>query len=66
MSPFTAYLLSILDTLSRDLGGPVRSAVLADMLGQPLRTTQYYLALAEHHRLVTRRSPKTGWMPARV
>lgn len=65
MTPFIAYLLSMLDQLHRDLGGPVRSAVLADTLGQPLRTTQWYLAQAEGQGVVTRRSPKTGWLPAR-
>lgn len=66
MPPFTDYLLSMLDALYRDLGGPVRTVVLADTLLTTPRTARRYLALAESHGLVTRRSPKTGWLPARA
>lgn len=64
MPPYTQHLISTLSDLYRCACAPVRSAVLADVLGIPLRTAQWYLATAETHGLVTRRSPRTGWLPS--
>jgi|GEM_PF-5290308 len=65
MLPFAEYLLSTLEALSAANGGaPVRTVVLAGTLGIPERTARWYAALLERNGKVTRRSPKSGWLPA--
>lgn len=66
MTPFAAYLLSTLSDLYRCSCAPVRTAVLADVLAVTPRTARRYLSTAESAGLVTRRSPKTGWLPSRA
>lgn len=44
----------------------MRTRILAEVLGVPPRTARWYAARLETDGLVGRRSPKTGWLPARM
>lgn len=64
VAPFLHYLFTQLSTHWRCNQQPVRTVILADCLGLPLRTTQRYVSELERQGMVTRRTPKTGWLPA--
>lgn len=64
LAPFALYLHSTLMGLWRHTQTPVRSRLLADHAAIPLSTAQWYLARLERQGMVTRRTPKTGWLPA--
>lgn len=65
MSPFAEYLWSTLRSLVRTSGGsPCRTVILAGLLNMPVRTLRWHLAQLEARGVVTRPSPKGGWLPA--
>lgn len=63
--PFADVILRTLSAIADVTGKPVRTAVLAELIGvAAVRTVRKYLARLEQAGLVTRRSPKSGWLPA--
>ncbi len=66
MLPYANVVLRKLDELARALGGPVATRLLAELLGIPARTVRWYTHLLEQAGLVGRRSPRSGWLPARM
>lgn len=62
--PFADVILRLLARLSGRARRPVRTIDLSARTGAALRTLRWYLARLEAAGLVTRRSPKSGWLPA--
>lgn len=50
--------------LHRFTGGPVRTVVVADMLGKHDRTLRYVLTRLEQQQAVVRVGRRGGWLPA--
>lgn len=48
----------------RFTGGPVRTVVVADMLGKHDRTLRYVLTRLEQKQAVVRVGQRGGWLPA--
>lgn len=65
MLPYAEVVLRKIAELARQIGGPVRTVVLAGLLGISDRTARWYAHQLEQAGLVGRQSPKTGWLPAR-
>lgn len=67
MPPYADYVLSSLVVLARaNNRRPVRTVVLAELLGISPRTARLYLTRLETRGLVARLSPRSGWLPARM
>ncbi len=66
MSPYAHYVFTQLCERARHTGGPVRTVVLADLLGIAPRTARNYMRRLETNGYVTRLSPRSGWLPARM
>lgn len=65
MTPAAVRVLDVLVDVQRGAGVPVRTALVADLLGWPPRTVRYYLSQAERAGLVARpRGVKSGWWAA--
>lgn len=66
MLPFCEVVLRTIERLARDIGGAVRTVVLANLLGIPVRTARHYAHRLEVAGLIGRKSPKGGWWPSRM
>lgn len=49
----------------RDTQGPVRTLLVADLVGKHDRTIRYSLGRLEQQGQVVRRGQRGGWLPAR-
>lgn len=67
MPPYADYVLSSLQVLARaNSRRPVRTLILAELLGISPRTARLYLTRLENRGLVARLSPRSGWLPAEM
>jgi predicted transcriptional regulator len=66
MSFIDQLVLRKVNELYRDIQGPVRTQLLADLVGKHDRTMRYVLVRLETRGLVQRRGQRGGWLPARA
>lgn len=63
MSPLESYLYRQIVASWRRTRQPVRTIVLADLIGKHDRTVRYKLADMERRKLVQRHGQRGGWLP---
>jgi DNA-binding IclR family transcriptional regulator len=66
LPPFAVYLYRVIDRMARQNGGPVRTLLIAETLGQPTRTVRRYVQRLERAGLIARHSPRGGYAPRRM
>lgn len=64
MTLMEQVVLQKVTALHRYTGGPVRTMVVADMLGKHDRTLRYVLSRLEVKQQVVRVGQRGGWLPA--
>lgn len=65
MTPFEAAVYRKVCTLYRTTQGPVRTVIVADMLGKHDRYIRYFLVRLEQKNIIERVGQRGGWLPAR-
>jgi predicted transcriptional regulator len=66
MTVMEQVVLAKVAALHRYTGGPVRTVVVADMLGKHDRTLRYLLNRLEQKQQVVRVGQRGGWLPVRA
>ncbi len=59
------WVFEKLSQLYRDIQGPVRTLLIADLVGKHDRTIRYTLVRLEQQGYVVRKGQRGGWLPAR-